>query len=268
MTLDDLIPPTASPEAKVPVASPASPAPGKEPEASAPESVAPSEASEADKPTDEQKDEKARRPIGPRLAELTAKWREAEARAEAALRRERQAMDLVQRISEPQRPDASFDEQEARRYRQATAVDRAELARDDSSSAYTDMRNARAEKFQAQVDAVRDRLPDFDEVFHSMVGIDEPLAAILATSDRAPDVVYHLGKNPSEMARISRLPPHLKGAEIARLEARLATPTRKSSNTPPPVPRVGGGSAPSAKSPSSMSMTEFEAAFGKALRQR
>jgi hypothetical protein len=53
-------------------------------------------------------------------------------------------------------------------------------------------------------------------------------------------LAYHLGANPKEAERISRLPPLLQAKEIGRIEAKLAAdpPTKKTSSAPSPISPV------------------------------
>ena len=116
---------------------------------------------------------------------------------------------------------------------------------------------ARQEAFVAKVEAARDRMPDFDQVFPS-TPISEVAAELIADSDKAAEIAYWLSKNQQEAHQIYRLPDHLQGAEIARIEGRLSTvSTRKTSNAPTPPPVLNGQSAPGSKDPASMTMAEY-----------
>lgn len=79
--------------------------------------------------------------------------------------------------------------------------------------------------------------------------INETMRDVLFASDMGPQILYHLGENPSEASRISRLPPMTAALEIGKLEARLTTPIKsKTSSAPAPVKTaVKGASAPAAK---------------------
>jgi hypothetical protein len=67
---------------------------------------------------------------------------------------------------------------------------------------------------------------------------------LLTASEQGPKVAEHLGSNLSEFQRLSALPPHLQGAEFARLEGRLATPpaspAKTATDAPEPAPTVRG----------------------------
>jgi hypothetical protein len=63
------------------------------------------------------------------------------------------------------------------------------------------------------------------------------MAQAIQYSEIGPDLAYHLGANPKEAERISRLPPILQAKEIGKLEAKLATnpPVKKTTSAPTPI---------------------------------
>jgi hypothetical protein len=154
-------------------------------------------------------------------------------------------------------PDEFDPNAHAHQLKQVVKGERLEQKIEEADAAAEKATRARQEAFIAKVDAARDRMPDFDQVFPN-TPISEVAAELIADSDKAAEIAYWLGKNPKDAARIYDLPPHLQGAEIARIEGRLSTvSTRKTSNAPTPPPVLNGQSAPGAKDPSSMSMPEF-----------
>lgn len=103
------------------------------------------------------------------------------------------------------------------------------------ASAREDLSSAGSEKYS-----------DFEDVvFDDGVKISPAMRdAIFALDDVGiqADVAYHLGKNPKEALRISRLPPLRQIAEIGKLELKLqTTPPKRPSAAPAPVSPVGGG---------------------------
>lgn len=60
--------------------------------------------------------------------------------------------------------------------------------------------------------------------------------------DAGADVIYHLGNNPDEAARIASLSPTKQATELARLEAKLTAPPppKKLPSAPPPVDAING----------------------------
>jgi hypothetical protein len=59
----------------------------------------------------------------------------------------------------------------------------------------------------------------------------------IKASEKAPELVRHLGQNPRELERITNLPPIQAVYEIARLETRL-TEQPKASKAPAPASPV------------------------------
>lgn len=249
------------PEAlKVPVASESAP-----PASEAPEPVkAESEpAPEGSPPEDATPDgeEKKKKPASGRIAELFAQKRQAEARAIASEAEARVLREQTERLLHQLRSgELSPEDADRVRVREAVRAERADQleaeARREAQAAMSRQREA----FYEKVNAVRDRMPDFDEVFGN-VNRDLPpgMAEVIAESEYGPQIAYHLGKNPAEWERIASLPPHRQGLELARIESKVSVPIRKVSNAPPPPPRLGGGSTPGAKDPSSMSDAEYSA---------
>lgn len=155
------------------------------------------------------------------------------------------------------RPDEFDPNAQAHQLKQVVKSERLEQKVEEADVATQKAARARQEAFIAKVDAARDRMPDFDQVFPN-TPISEVAAELIADSDKAAEIAYWLGKNPKDAARIYDLPPHLQGAEIARIEGRLSTvSTRKTSSAPTPPPVLSGQSAPGAKDPASMSMNEY-----------
>ena len=99
------------------------------------------------------------------------------------------------------------------------------------------------------------------------------MAQAIQASDIGPEVIYFLGSNPKEAARISRLPPVLQAKEIGKIEANLASspPVKKTSSAPAPIApvaaRTTGGASYDTTDPRSLkTMTTSE--WIEAERQR
>lgn len=232
---------------------------GVEPEA-IDETSAPSteQQTEADKPSeasaetgDKSGDDTAEKPeknwASDRIKELTRKRREAERRAERAEQRlkEAQSTDLDGLEYEDQ-----IAERTIRRSRQETLENERTAAQELAWEAFSEGENLARAKY-ADYDAVT-RNPN--------VPITGEIVELAMDSDVGPELVYHLGKNPQEAARIAALPPKRQAVEIGRLEARLTAPKPVIAPPPDPVtPISGGGSAQAQKDPSKMSMSEYVA---------
>lgn len=155
------------------------------------------------------------------------------------------------------KPDELDPEHQSHNLKTVVKSERLEQKLEEAEAAALKAARARQEAFVAKVEAARDKMPDFDQVFPS-TPISEVAAELIADSEKAAEIAYWLAKNQREAQRIANLPPHLQGAEIARIENRLSTvSTRKTSNAPTPPPVLAGQSAPGSKDPASMTMAEY-----------
>lgn len=85
-----------------------------------------------------------------------------------------------------------------------------------------------------------------------------PMFDALAVSEHPAALADHLGRNPTEAARIAGLTPAQQGVELARLEARLASQPRTTSAPPPPS--TVGARAVASSDPTGMTMEQYIAA--------
>lgn len=85
-------------------------------------------------------------------------------------------------------------------------------------------------------------IPDFAEFAESdKVTISEPMGFAIKTADNGPQIAYHLGKNPTEAARIAALPLGMQIFEMGKLAATLAIPARPAvSRAPAPIAPLNG----------------------------
>jgi hypothetical protein len=51
-----------------------------------------------------------------------------------------------------------------------------------------------------------------------------PMAHAILHSEQGPDIAYHLGKNPAEAERISKLAPALQLVELGKIASKLEAP--------------------------------------------
>lgn len=93
--------------------------------------------------------------------------------------------------------------------------------------------------YEEREEAVRTKYTDFETVaYNPDLRITPEMAEVIKASDLGPDLAYHLGKNPSEADRISRLSPLAQARELGKIEATLvATPPtgKKASSAPEPI---------------------------------
>ena len=130
-----------------------------------------------------------------------------------------------------------FDSTEA--YVEALAERKAEelLARREQSRAHETI----LEAYQDREEQAREKYDDFEQVaYNPALKVTTEMAQTIQASEIGPDLIYHLGSNPKEADRISRLSPLLQAKEIGKLEAQLssAPPARKTTTAPAPLSPV------------------------------
>ncbi len=81
------------------------------------------------------------------------------------------------------------------------------------------------EDLEPTLTAGRSKYADFDAVVaNDSVAISEPMMTIMMGLQGSHDIFYHLGKNPAEASRISRLAPSSQARELGKLAMSVATP--------------------------------------------
>ena len=114
-----------------------------------------------------------------------------------------------------------------------------------------------AQNWAAQAADAKTRYADFEQVAFS-APISDQVAQMVASMDAGADVAYHLGLNPAEAARISRLPPVEAAMELGRIEARVNAPKPKTvTQAPDPVSTVRSNGAID-KDPDKMTPEEYD----------
>lgn len=115
--------------------------------------------------------------------------------------------------------------------------------------------------FDARKEAFVKEAPDYDVAIQSLdeIPVGPHNAAMVQTLLLRPDsarVLYHLGRNPQEAHRISRMPPALQGAAIGEFAASVNRAPQPS-NAPPPGRAVSGMRPPSGGMPATGSMDDY-----------
>lgn len=181
-----------------------------------------------------------------RINEITRKRREAERRAERAEKRlkELEGRDLN---------DLDWEEQIAERTLNRSRREQIETDRETAQE-------LAQEAYLARVEAAQVKYPDFAQVTgNPNLSITPAMAETIMDSDYGPDVAYHLGKNPAEAARISKLNPVSQARELGRIEALVSAPKPATNPPPAPVKKVGAKTGGGQKDPSKMTMAEYVA---------
>jgi hypothetical protein len=88
-------------------------------------------------------------------------------------------------------------------------------------------------------DTAADKYEDFDEVIQNpTLPITGLMRDSMMETSSGAEVAYHLGKNPTEAARISALSPVQQIGEITKLAGKF---TSNTTNAPSPITPSGGG---------------------------
>ena len=196
------------------------------------------------------------------------------AKAERKARREmQQAAEAAQRQT-PSTPPNAADFQTVEAFVKASAIHEAEriVQEREFQKQQAEIEDSYAER----ADAARAKYSDFKTVTENEnLPISQVVAEAILSSTMGPDVYYHLGKNPDEAERISRLSPIAQVREIGKIEASLSAnpPVRKSSSAPEPITPLGSrASTPNytASDPRSvkMSMDDWAASRTKEIIKR
>jgi len=174
--------------------------------------------------------------VGKRLAREQRKWEREQAQrlSEQQARQQQQPADLA-----PEQFETYEDYADALAERKAQQL----LARREAEQ----QQRALVEAYHEREEAVRDKYDDFEMVaYNPELPVTEVMARAIQASEIGPDVLYHLGTNPKEAARIARLDPILQAREIGKIEVQLgsAPPVKRTSNAPAPIdpvtPRASG----------------------------
>jgi hypothetical protein len=132
---------------------------------------------------------------------------------------------------------ADFDNAPA--YAEALAERKAAalIAQREAEAAHTAMMDT----YRDREDEARGKYVDFEQVaYNPTLPVTDVMAQTIHSSDIGPDLIYHLGSNPKEAERISRLSPLMQAREIGKIEASLAAnpPARKTTSAPAPIAPV------------------------------
>ena len=125
---------------------------------------------------------------------------------------------------------------------------------------------------QGKIASARQKYSDFDAIAFP-VDMTPSLKEFFREFDAGSDVIYELGKNSSEYARISQLSPAKQIAEFTRIADRLTAPPAQEppkpqiSRVPAPLRPLGGGNAPATQNLSDIKdADEYARAYKRAKR--
>ena len=249
----------------------------QEPEAQEPEAQEPE--SQEDHEPESQEAQRGKKSAQQRINEITKAKYDAEREAaywrgiaEGSRPQSQQAP--VQSVSEPSAKPNLADFTDYETYVEAltdwkTSQKIAEVVQHQRTTTAQERQQAEAMElargWAGKQEAVRKEIPDYDEV---MGGADTVVApyvtdAIL-TSDRGPEVAYHLAKNPALAEKLNRLSPLAAAREIGRIEAALEKSSPGTTRTAPPAPaKTTRSSATIPGDPAKMSHEQYRAMRAK-----
>lgn len=96
--------------------------------------------------------------------------------------------------------------------------------------------------------------------------VPDAVGQIITHSEAGPQLANHLGSNPVELDRITRLPAHVQAYELAKIEARITAPQPKSVTTAPaPAPVTRGASGRFETAPDTDDFAAFQKQYGGSL---
>lgn len=155
--------------------------------------------------------------------------------------------------------------------RQEFKTQQAERTRIEGATRHEAQVQALQERWDANLETVRQRHPDFDSAQAALYaalpkdGRAAPLVHHMMTTPGGEDLAHYLGTHPGEVQRLYSLPPHAHLMAVGALEARLAaqreTPvtTTASRRSPPALPMTptGTGATTTAYDPATASLAQF-----------
>jgi hypothetical protein len=175
--------------------------------------------------------------VGKRLAREQRKWEREQAQRQA---------ELETRRAMPVNPPAPDDFNNAAEYAEALAERKAqELVRQREAA---QQQAKLLETYHEKEETARGKYDDFEQVaYNPSLPVTDVMAQTIQASDVGPDIIYWLGSNPKESARIANLPPILQAKEIGKIEAKMASdpPLKRISTAPAPIAPVTARSASS-----------------------
>ena len=255
-------------------ANPAAPAPEVEQEIPQESATAEGQNQAAPEP-EKARDEKGRF-VQERINELTKARRQAERERDAAVEQVQQLQQQRNTPAPTDRPPAFEDFTNPNEWAAAVAQHATQQAETQAERRFSERQQQTQQEavfgsYEARERDYSAANPEYAEAYSSLqssVRFAPPVLEVIATSDHGPAIVHHLGTHLDVADRISRMPPHMAAAEVARIEARLSAPKIKPvSSTPAPTPALSGGSAIQ-KDPGRMSDSEFAAWRRSQISQR
>lgn len=177
-------------------------------------------------------DGKFRKPVQPRIDELTRKHRESEREAQYWRTRAetREAQDTAKAAEPKPKPTADQFETydafvEALAEHKASEKIAAALSDHDKAAAERQKAEVRRTTWAERQTAAKAKHADYDAVLgSSSVSVADHVIAALSDSEREGELVYHLAQHPELADRLNKLSPLGAARELGRIEVTLDAP--------------------------------------------
>ncbi len=165
--------------------------------------------------------------------------------------------------SKPQIAPDDFEGQQTESIKRALKQQRLEDISERARQVETDSQSKTGEIIAAQVEEMREHIPDIDGIFRSPAEggprISAVMAEAIARSENGALVAYHLMKNPRESARLYHADPVTALIEIGKIAATVKpAPVKRVSQAPQPVQTVSGSPGNPAPDLGSLSFKDYE----------
>ena len=176
-----------------------------------------------------------------RIDEVTRKFRETERRALELEQKNRELLEAQQaKPVEPVAPGktlADFEYDEAAYASYLTDHARQSAEAEVQQRAYREQAQMREREFNTKEAEFSVSVDDYQAVTRNpSVDISREMVAVVQTSDKGPEVLYYLGKNPDVASSLYRMEPLAMAREIGRIEATKLVAPEKSVKTPAAPP--------------------------------
>jgi hypothetical protein len=202
-----------------------------------------------------------------RIDELTGKFRSEErARIEAETRYQQmqqrlQTMEQAKPI-EPGKTLADFDYDEGAFTSYLSDVAQQAAQEETRQRLEQDRNTERQIQFKARESEFSADIPDYELTAYHKAVITPPMAEVIQSAEKGPELAYYLGKNPEVGQQLAQMAPLDMARELGRIEAtKLVPPEKPESKTPPPPPKLKAGNAPTritSDSPESDKLSDSE----------
>ncbi len=196
---------------------------------------------EGEEPDAEEQPKKSKSGFQKRISQLTDQKREYRSRAEAAEARvaELEAQltpdgEAAPKEDDFENPDDYLVARAKYEAKQELRQEQLDSAKKQKQDAVEGVTKARKDTFAERVNEARETFKDFDDVaLRDDLPVSDTLAEVIQTAEKGPEVLYHLGNNPDEAARLSNMDSVSAAIAVGEIAAKLQLPARKTTTSAP-----------------------------------